>query len=343
MIREIDPRSGEILKLVVDLYCETSEPVGSQTVSKRLNSSLSPATVRNIMAWLEEEGLLYSPHTSAGRLPTEDGLRVFVDGLLEIDPLNAAEKSDIGAPGYKSENDLSGVLDETLTVLSQLSKCVSLIFAPKGAPPLKHIEFFNLQPERVLVVLIATDGSVENRIINVPEKIETSDLIEAGNYLTKRLHGSSLEQARGIVFEELRNGKAQLSKLAESVVTTSMAVWEKNVTKDNLIIKGQSHLLRKVNKIDDLKSLQALIVELEAKEGLLNLLDAVIKGEGIQVLIGAESQLLNLNWWSMVLTPYRNQHHQVLGVVGVIGPIWLKYSHVIPMVEYTAEVISELN
>ena len=228
-------------------------------------------------------------------------------------------------------------------MLSRLSQCASLVFAPKGTAPLKHIEFIGIEPGRALVVLVTMDGSVENRIVSVPKEIEHSSLIEAGNYLTERLQGLTLEQAHELILTEVNKGRSQLGNLAQQVVTTSLALWENDISQDNLIIKGQSNLLRNVNKIEELKRLQALIAELESKEGLLGLLDAVIKGEGIQVFIGAENQSASMDSCSVILKPYRNEHHKVVGAVGVIGPIWLQYSKIIPMVDYTAEVLAEIH
>ncbi len=335
----MDSRAYEILSHVINVYCETGEPVGSQTLSQQLSQPLSPATIRHVMSALEESGLLYSPHPSAGRLPTEAGLRFFVNQLLETDhPVKGLDESM--EPAYQTTNR-SVLMEKTATTLSNLSKCASLMFAPKTEAKLKHIEFVDLEPGRVLAVLVTANGAVENRLIKLPKGITKSDLIQAGNYLTDRLSVLSLKEAREIILEELSCERSQLSELSRKVVEAGLNVWQEEVIPDSLIIRGQSNLLRQITKLEDLERLQNLLGELESKESLLRLLDAVIKADGVQIYIGADSPM-KIADSSIIVAPYHNAQKQLMGVIGVIGPTWIPYARVIPMVRHTAKLMAKM-
>ncbi len=341
-VDELNKRSLEIFRELVDAYVETGEPVGSRTLSRRLNIPLSPATIRNIMADLEEAGLLYAPHTSAGRLPTDDGLRFFVHGLLEVGDLSEKERDHIDQLCNGSGQSVSSVLEEATTVLSGLSKCAGLVMAPKTEAPLKHLEFVNLGPERALVVLINQDGVVENRLIEVPKGITPSILNEAANYISSRLLGRTLNQAKTIINEELTHHQAHLNELTAKVVAAGLAVWAGGEQGGSLIVKGQSNLLNDVTQVDDLNQIRDLFQILDTKEVLHQLLDASIKADGIQIFIGAENNLFKLSGCSLVVSPYHNSRQQIVGAIGVIGPARMNYGRIIPLVDYTAKMIGRL-
>jgi heat-inducible transcriptional repressor len=341
-LAELSNRSLEIFRELVDTYVATGEPVGSRTLSRRLSMNLSPATIRNVMADLEEAGLLYSPHTSAGRLPTEAGLRLFVHALLQVGDLSVEDRSHIDKRCNALKRNVSDVLEEATTVLSGLSKCASLVLAPKTESPLKHIEFVHLGPGRALVVLISEDGLVENRIIEIPTGLPPSALTEATNYLSARLIGRTLAEAKTTILEELKQHRAHLDDLTTKVVEDGIGVWTGDERGGSLIIKGQANLLEGVTEVEKLTQIRDLFTALDTKETLVNLLDASIKADGIQIFIGAESQLFSLSGCSMVVAPYRNTCRQIVGAIGVVGPTRINYGKIIPLVDYTAKMVGRL-
>ena len=343
MITELNERSREILRHVVEAYVETGEPVGSRTLSRRLGLSLSPATIRNVMADLEEFGLLYAPHTSAGRLPTEQGLRLFVDGILQVGALTKAERNNIDSQCKVSGRNMPQVLEEASALLSGLSHCAGLVVAPKQDLRLKHIEFVNLGPGRALVVMVDEQGGVENRVIDLPLGMPASSLVEASNFMASKLVGRTLSQARKKIFDEIRNQKNQLDELTGKVVEAGLATWSADSGSSGvLIVRGQANLLEDVNAIADLEHIRALFEALETKEALIRLLDAADLAEGVQIFIGAESELFTLAGASMIIAPYADSEEKLVGAIGVIGPTRMNYGRIIPMVDYTAKLIGRL-
>jgi heat-inducible transcriptional repressor len=341
-ISEFNARSREIFRMIVDGYVQTGEPVGSRTLSRLLSDSLSPATIRNVMADLEEAGLLYSPHTSAGRLPTEAGLRFFVDGLLEIGALADEERRNIESLCAARGKSLPQALEEATLALSGLSHCAGLVVVPKQDRPLKHIEFVPLGPGRALVVLVTEDGLVENRVIEVPLGLPASALISATNYLSARLVGRTLEEAHAEIATEIAGNKAQLDELTGRVVETGLASWSGGEGDRTLIVRGQANLLDDVTVIADLERLRTLFEMLETRETMLRLLDASKTGQGVQIFIGAQSHLFGLAGCSVIIAPYQNSREEIVGAIGVIGPTRINYARIIPMVDYTAKVIGRL-
>jgi len=339
---ELNERSRQILRHVVDAYVETGEPVGSRTISRRLGLALSPATIRNVMADLEEAGLLVAPHTSAGRLPTEQGLRLFVSGLLEVGGLNQAERASIEGKCAAAGRSVPEVLEEATTMLSGLSHCAGVVVAPKTERALKHIEFVHLGPGRALVVTVTEDGLVENRIIDVPLGLPPSSLVEATNYLSARLLGHTLSEARGDILRDLEAHRAELDALTSKVVEAGLATWAGSGQGGALIVRGQAHLLDEVTALSDLERIRTLFAALETKEALARLLEAAEQAQGVQIFIGAENEIFGLSGCSMVIAPYRNSHEKIIGAVGVIGPTRINYARIIPMVDYTAQVIGRL-
>jgi heat-inducible transcriptional repressor len=341
-LADLNERSREILRHIVDAYMESGEPVGSRTISRRLAMSLSPATIRNVMADLEEAGLLYAPHTSAGRLPTERGLSLFVSGLLELGGLSKEEREKIDGKCAAAGRSLADVLEDATTMLSGLSRCAGLVVAPKTERRLKHIEFVHLGPGRALVVMVTEDGLVENRIIDVPIGLPPSSLIEATNYMSARLVGRTLNEARFGVLTELEQHRAELDALTSKVVEAGLATWAGEKKGGALIIRGQANLLDEVTALSDLERIRALFAALETKEAMVRLLEAADLAQGVQIFIGAQNELFGLAGCSMIIAPYRNSREQIVGAVGVIGPTRINYARIIPMVDYTAQVIGRI-
>ena len=343
MITELNERSREILRHVIEAFVETGEPVGSRTLSRRLGLNLSPATIRNVMADLEDFGLLYAPHTSAGRLPTDQGLRLFVNGLLQIGALTKDERSNIESQCQVTGRSMPQVMEEISSMLSGLSRCAGLVVAPKLESKLKHIEFISLGPGRALVVMVDENGVVENRIIDVPLGLPASSLVEASNYLAAKLVGRTIAEARKEVLGEVESHKTRLGELSSKVVEAGLATWSGDDRDSGvLIVRGQANLLDEVSEIGDLEQIRALFEALETKEALLRLLDAAELAEGVQIYIGAENELFSLAGASMVIAPYTNSEEQLIGAIGVIGPTRMNYGRIIPMVDYTARLVSRL-
>ncbi len=340
MLEKLNSRSREIFRLLVDSYCQTGESLGSRTLSERLSSSLSPATIRNVLAQLESLGLLYSPHHSAGRLPTAEGLKLFVEGLLEVGTLNESERASLESQCKTRNLNLAQLLEKVSSSLSGLARCASVVIAPKQDSRLKHIEFVPLNPGRALVVLVTEDGEVENRLVQVPMGLPASVFTEATNYLNARLCGISLSEIKTNILSEIEAHEAELNILSKQVVEAGLGVWSGPPALGTLIVRGQAHLLEDVEGLEDLERLRQLFFELETRENFINLLDAAINAEGIQIFIGSNNSLFKMTGCSMIVAPYHNQHQQIVGAIGVIGPTRLNYGRIIPMVDYTAQLIS---
>ncbi len=341
-IQALNERSREIFRSIVDAYVETGAPVGSRTISRRLGIDLSPATIRNVMADLEDLGLLYAPHTSAGRLPTDIGMRLFVHGLLEHGNLTKGERENIESQCVASGRSLPQALEEATHMLSGLSRCAGLVVAPKQDEPLKHIEFVLLGPGRALVVLVFASGAVENRVIDVPAGLPASSLIEASNYLSARLAGRTIAEALGEIRDELTAQHARLDELTSRVVEQGLATWATDDKGGALIVRGQAHLLEDINAIEDLEAIRKLFSVLETKEALKSLLDLTGSAQGVQIYIGADNALFDLAGCSVVIAPYANSQQKIVGAVGVVGPTRIDYARIIPMVDYTAKVIGRI-
>jgi heat-inducible transcriptional repressor len=340
-IAELNARSRDIFRTIVDAFLEQGEPIGSRTISRRLETPLSPATIRNVMADLQELGLLHAPHNSAGRLPTDAGLRLFVDGLMQVGDISEKERSEIEGHIGGSGLTMNQALEQASTALAGLSSHVGLVLAPKTTSAVTHLEFVPLGDGRALVVMVDATGQVENRVINIPVGLPASALTEASNYLRARLAGKTLDNARKDIIQELADHRAQLDELTSSVVAGGLAVWSGG-EKGSLIVKGQARLLDDVAAVQDLDRIKSLFDALERKETMLRLMDAADDGDGVQIFIGAENSLFNHSGWSMVLAPYGGPNAKVLGAIGVVGPTRLNYARIIPMVDYTARVIGRM-
>lgn len=345
-VQALNDRARDILRHIVETYVNSGEPVGSRTLSRLQNINLSPATIRNVMADLEDAGLLYARHTSAGRLPTDAGLRMFVDGLLEVGRLSGEERDAIEAQCAANGRSVEQVLSQASQSLAGLSHQVGLVVAPKTESELQHIEFVNLGPGRALVVMVLKNGVIENRIIDVPVGMPSSALVEASNYLTARLVGKTLDEAQASITTELQKDRAQLDSLTSDLVERGLATWSGGdgaaVDSGALIVRGQSKLLEDVTAIDDLERVRRLFSALETKETLLRLLDLSSDAQGVQIFIGAENDLFRNTGCSMIISPYKNTDEKVVGAIGVIGPTRMNYARIIPMVDYTANVVGRL-
>ena len=341
----LNERSREIFRLIVESYLATGEPVGSRNLSRILPITLSPASIRNVMSDLEHLGLIFAPHTSAGRLPTELGLRFFVDALMQVGDLAEDDRRSIEAQvaGMGSGMSLEGVLTEASQALSGLTRSAGVVLTAKNNVRLKHIEFVRLEPERALVVLVSEDGQVENRVLQVPAGLPTSSLVEAGNFLNARLRGKTLAELRGEIEKAVVEGEAELDQLTQRIIATGLASWSGGESEERkLIVRGHSNLLDDLHALDDLERVRLLFDALEAKRGVIDLLGRAERADGVRIFIGSENKLFSLSGSSTIVAPYRDSKGRIVGVIGVIGPTRLNYARVIPMVDYTARVVSRL-
>ncbi len=343
--QNLDARSREIFRRIVETYLETGEPVGSRNVSRQLPMALSPASVRNVMSDLEQLGLIYSPHTSAGRVPTESGLRFFVDALLELGDLSPVEQQTIAARIEAAQGDQSieGVLAEASEMISGLSHCAGVVLAEKQVPRIKHIEFLRLEPTKALVIIVGEHGDVENRVIDLPPGLPASALVEAANYLNAHLKGMTVDEARRTLERELKKAEAELDALTTKVIEAGLATWSggEEQTK-SLIVRGRSHLLSDLQAAEDLERIRMLFDDLETKRELIELLTLADEADGVRIFIGSESQLFSLSGSSLIAAPFHDHDKKVVGVLGVIGPTRLNYARIIPIVDYTARLVGRM-
>jgi len=340
---QLNERSREIFRQIVESYLSTGEPVGSRHLSRLISMTLSPASVRNVMQDLEELGLIYAPHTSAGRLPTELGLRFFVDALMQIGDLSENDRRAIEGQVAATGKSVEEVLIEASGLLSGLTHAAGIVLTAKSNVRLKHIEFVRLEPERALVVMVAADGQVENRILNLPVGLPTSALLEASNFLNARIRGKTLAEARTDVEAALEQNRAELDQLTQKIVAAGLASWSGGESEDRkLIVRGHANLLDDLRVLEDLERVRHLFDDLETKRGVLDLLGRAEQAEGVRIFIGSENKLFSMSGSSTVVAPYRDGSGSIVGVVGVIGPTRLNYARVIPMVDYTAKVVSKL-
>ena len=341
---EMNARSRAVFRELVETYLATGEPVGSRTLSRRLDLQLSPASIRNVMQDLEALGMLDSPHASAGRIPTHQGLRLFVDGLLEIGDISETERGAIDSAMGGVSGGIAAVLDEAGSMLSGLSHCASLVFAPKAEAPIRHIEFVSLAADRALAVLVTEDGAVENRVFQPPAGMTPSAMREAANFLNATLQGRTLAEAGAVVAAEVLRRRAELDALATEMVEQGVAVWrgEPGAAPDRLIVRGRANLLDGAPDALDLERIRQLFDDLERKRDLAQLLDLAHDAEGVRIFIGSENKLFSLSGSSLVISPYMNAERRLVGAIGVIGPTRLNYGRIVPIVDYTARLVGRL-
>lgn len=346
VIEDLDARSREIFKIIVDSYLETGDPLGSKLLANSLSQSVSSATIRNVMSDLEAMGLVFSPHTSAGRLPTNSGMRFFVDSFLEIGDLDKNARNSIDAQ-VKADGEgktLNSVLTEASQMLSGLTRSASVVATAKQDLRLKQIEFVRIEDEKALVVIVGDNGSVENRIINLPVGTTASALVEATNYLNSNIAGLTIEGAKKRIAQLHNAARSELDLLAQNLVDQGVAVWAGSGDRDvgRLIVSGHANLLSDFKASEDLERVRQLFEELEERDSLMKLLDLADTGEGVRIFIGSENRLFSSSGSSLIVSPYRDEEQNIIGALGVIGPTRLNYARIVPMVDYTARVVGKL-
>lgn len=342
-IQTLNDRSRAIFRQIVESYLTTGEPVGSRNLSRHLPMPLSPASVRNVMSDLEQLGLIYAPHTSAGRLPTQSGLRLFVDGLLEVGNLAEEERRQIEAQiSVRREKPIDQVLAEAGNMISGLSHCAGLVVCEKQDVRLKQIEFVPLEPGKALVIIVAEDQTVANRIISVPRTLPPSALTEASNYLNHHIRGLTLGEAKEHIEADLTKAKAELDQLTKKVIEAGLATWSGGPgERQSLVVRGQSNLLKDLSAIEDLERIRLLFDDLESKRELAQLLGLADIGDGVHIFIGSENKLFSLSGSSLIVAPFHDEARKIVGILGVIGPTRINYARIIPMVDYTARLVGK--
>lgn len=340
----MDARARAVFRQIVETYLDTGAPVGSRTLSKG-DLSLSPASIRNVMADLTGLGLLDAPHVSAGRLPTHAGLRLFVDGFLELGEPSEDDRAEINARLEVAGRDLETVLAEASNILSDLAGGAGLVSSPTRDAPVRHVEFVPLGTGEALCILVTEDGDVENRFLALPEGVMATSLIEAGNYLNARLKGRTLGEVRETIQMELTDRRAELDAAASSLVAAGLAEWSGETPGQagrSLIVRGRANLLEDAKAAEDLERVGKLFEAMERQQSLLDVLNTARKAEGVRLFIGSENHLFSLTGSSLIVAPYMNAQRHVVGALGVIGPTRINYGRVIPMVDYTAKVVGKL-
>ncbi len=340
----LNERAREIFRQIVESYVTTGEPLGSRTLARILPMSLSPASIRNVMADLEHSGLIFAPHTSAGRLPTEMGLRFFVDAMMEIGDVDREEKARIEAQmqAAASRHTFDSALAEASTLLSGISRGAGVVLTTKVDAGLKHVEFVRLDADRALVVLVSTDGTVENRLLDLPPGLPASALQEASNFLNARLRGRTLDALRADIEAGRKAMKRELDAITERLVDAGLATTVGPSEARQLIVRGQANLLDDLRAAEDLERIRLLFNDLETQKDVIELLARAEQGDGVRIFIGSENKLFSLSGSSMIAAPFRDSAQKIVGVVGVIGPTRLNYARIVPMVDYTARVVSGL-
>ena len=343
ILNEMNDRSREVFQRVVEGYLQSGEPVGSRTLTRSLSENLSAATVRNVMQDLEYLGLLDSPHISSGRIPTQMGLRMFVDGLLEVDGLEITDREKLDGTINENSNDIAEALDKIGSALSGITQGASLVLSPKQESEIEHIEFVSLAHDRALVVLVFSNGHVENRLFKPPLGQTPSSLKEAANFLNSIMQGRTLSQAKEIIKQEISIRRQELDSLAAELVENGVVFWEaKGDTQERLIVRGRANLLESEAEEEELERIRLLFNDLERKQDIAEFLDLTEQSDGVRIFIGSENKLFSLSGSSLVVSPYMNSDKKVIGAVGVIGPTRLNYGRIVPIVDYTAQLVGKL-
>ena len=343
ILDQLNDRSREVFRRVVEAYLATGDPVGSRTLTRDFSEKISAATIRNVMQDLEYLGLLGSPHVSAGRVPTQEGLRMFVDGLLEVGSLEQSDRDLIDSTVASNSSDVTGLLDRIGSALSGVTRSASLVLAPKHEAPIKHIEFVSLGHDRALVVLVFADGHVENRIFTPPPGQTPSSMREAANFLNALVEGKTLTDMRRRISQEIVTRRQEIDQLAHALVESGLAVWQDDGdSHERLIVRGRANLLDAGVDEADLERIRVLFDDLERKRDIAEFLERAEEGEGVRIFIGSENKLFSLSGSSLVVSPYMNADRKIIGAVGVIGPTRLNYGRIVPIVDYTAQLVGRL-
>ncbi|MFV2001759.1 MAG: heat-inducible transcriptional repressor HrcA [Paracoccaceae bacterium] len=343
IVADMNDRTREVFRRVVEGYLDSGDPMGSRTLTRTMSQPVSAATIRNVMQDLEYLGLLDSPHVSAGRIPTELGLRLFVDGILEVGQLDVDDQEKIDATLGSNENDVATMLDRIGSALSGLTHGASLVLTPKHEAPIKHIEFISLAHDRALVVLVQADGHVENRVFTPPPGQTPSSMREAANFLNALAEGKTLGELKKSIRREIAKHRSELDTLARQLVENGLALWDGDSENyERLIVRGRANLVSQDADDSDIDRVRSLFDDLERKRDIAEFLELAESGEGVRIFIGSENKLFSLSGSSLVVSPYMNADRKVIGAVGVIGPTRLNYGRIVPIVDYTAQLVGRL-
>lgn len=342
LLDDMNDRSREVFRRVVETYLSSGAPVGSRTLTRDFSERLSAATIRNVMQDLEYLGLLESPHISAGRVPTNQGLRLFVDSLLEIDTVSAVDREKLDATRGSNERDLGSMLDNVGKALSSITHSAALVLTPKHEAPIKHIEFVSIAADRTLVVLVFADGHVENRVFHQPPGTPASALREATNFLNAIAAGRTLSELRVRIRDEIVRRRQEIDQMAGDMVERGLALWQnEGEPQERLIVRGRANLLDQADA-DSLSRIRDLFDDLERKRDIAEFLELTDQGDGVRIFIGAENRLFSLTGSTLVVSPYMNADRKIVGAVGVIGPTRLNYGRIVPIVDYTAQLVGRM-
>ncbi|MFZ1660320.1 MAG: heat-inducible transcriptional repressor HrcA [Paracoccaceae bacterium] len=342
ILTQLNDRSREVFRRVVEGYLDSGDPVGSRSLTRSMSEQVSAATIRNVMQDLEYLGLLDSPHISAGRIPTQLGLRMFVDGLMEVSTVTLEDRQAIDKTVTRPEADVGTLLDRVGAALSGITHGASLVLTPKHEAPIRHIEFVSLAADRALVVLVFADGHVENRVFAPPIGQTPASMREAGNFLNALAEGRTLSELRAHVRAEMDARRQELNNLARELVEGGFALWDHpGESQERLIVRGQSNLLDQAAEAD-LVRIRSLFDDLERKRDIAEFLELAESGEGVRIFIGSENKLFSLSGSSLVVSPYMNADRKIIGAVGVIGPTRLNYGRIVPIVDYTAQLVGRI-
>lgn len=341
ILADLNERSREVFRRVVEGYLDSGDPVGSRTLTRTMNEKVSAATIRNVMQDLEFLGLLGSPHVSAGRVPTQMGLRMFVDGLMEVSAVATEDREKIDATLGQNDPDVGTLLDRVGAALSGITRGASLVLTPKHEAPIRHIEFVSLGPDRALVVLVFADGHVENRVFTPPPGQTPSSMREAANFLNSLAEGRTISELRAALRREIEARRRELDTLARELVESGLALWEDaGEGPERLIVRGRANLIGQES--DDIARIRSLFDDLERKRDIVEFLELTDAGEGVRIFIGSENKLFSLSGSSLVVSPYMNADRKIIGAVGVIGPTRLNYGRIVPIVDYTAQLVGRM-
>ena len=339
---ELTDRTKQIFKTVVESYLETGSPSGSETVLKKAGLDISSASVRNILSNLQKEGLLFSPHTSAGRVPTEKGMRFFVDGLLEFGRISKSEKENIEQLSSSKSKSYHEVLDEASRAISGLSNYAGIVIAPKYQKNLKHLEFIRLNQTQVMSILAYENGEIENRIIEDRGRFTNSQLLQTSNYLSDKFKNKNINEIKKIIEDEITNTRSSLEQISRKLVEKGIVEIEPKINNPYIFLHGQSKLLKDEIISKDLDQIRQLFDEIENKTTFIDILENTGNAKGVQIFIGSKNFLFKHSGLSMVMAPYKNKEQEIIGAIGVVGPTRLNYSKIVPLVDYTSKIIGEV-
>jgi heat-inducible transcriptional repressor len=343
ILTDMNDRTREVFRRVVEGYLTSGEPMGSRTLTRTLSEKVSAATVRNVMQDLEYLGLLDSPHVSAGRVPTQLGLRMFVDSLLEVGTVAPEDQEKIDATLGMNDQDVTSLLDEVGAALSVITRGASVVLSPKREAAIRHIEFVSLGADRALVVLVFADGQVENRVFVPPPGQTPSSMREAANFLNALAEGRTLSELRGSMVAEIASRRQEIDSLARQLVESGLALWENaGEPSERLIVRGRANLIEGATDQAEIERIRVLFDDLERKRDIAEFLNLTEAGEGVRIFIGSENKLFSLSGSSLVVSPYMNADRKIIGAVGVIGPTRLNYGRIVPIVDYTAQLVGRL-